>query len=114
MPDQTLRAEDIHIVERLIVAPRAGLFAPSFPELSSSGPEPVVVGEEVGVVVHMDEKYPVCSRFSGWLMGLLVLPGERVRADQPVAWLRPLGEPDETKTHPLRGSGQETDREEAS
>lgn len=94
MPDEPLRAEDIHIIERLIVAPRAGLFEPAFPELSSSDPEPIRAGEEVGVVLHMGEKHPVCSRCSGWLMGLLVLPGERVRVDQPVAWLRPPDAPE--------------------
>jgi hypothetical protein len=89
MPYETLRAENPYIVERLVVAPTAGRFTPTFAGLSASSPEPVIVGEEVGVVLQMGEKYPVCSRFSGWLMGLLVLPGERVRANQPVAWLRP-------------------------
>jgi biotin carboxyl carrier protein len=33
---------------------------------------------------------PVTSPHTGFLMGLLALPGERVRADQPLAWVRVL------------------------
>ena len=33
----------------------------------------------------------VTSAHTGFLMGLLALPGERVRADQPLAWVRVLG-----------------------
>jgi hypothetical protein len=33
----------------------------------------------------------VTSAHTGFLMGLLALPGERVRADQPLAWVRVFG-----------------------
>jgi biotin carboxyl carrier protein len=42
----------------------------------------------VGVVHSSGEEVPVCSAFSGFFMGLLAHPGERVREGQPVAWLR--------------------------
>jgi biotin carboxyl carrier protein len=32
----------------------------------------------------------VRSAFAGWMMGLMVHDGERVREGQPVAWLRAL------------------------
>jgi biotin carboxyl carrier protein len=78
-------AEDLHVAERLVTAPRAGVFHPAGWDLT--GPEMVAVDDEIGVVVQSGEKHAVTSRFTGLLMGLLVLPGERVRAHQPVAWL---------------------------
>lgn len=78
-------AEDLHVDERLVTAPRAGVF-----HLTNSDftvPEMVAVDDEIGVVVQSGEKHPVTTRFTGLLMGLLVLPGERVRLHQPVAWL---------------------------
>jgi hypothetical protein len=36
----------------------------------------------------MGESVPVTSPHTGFLMGLLALPGERVRSSQPLAWVR--------------------------
>ena len=47
----------------------------------------VAVGDEIGVVVQNGEKHPVHCAFTGQLMGLMAAPGQRVRADEPVAWL---------------------------
>lgn len=86
---QRLHAEEVSIPERLVVAPCAGVFFPTFEGVSVTCPEPVSPGEEVGTVLYMGDKHPVRSHSAGLLMGWLVLPGERVRRHQPVAWLRP-------------------------
>lgn len=80
-------AEDVCLQERLIVAPRAGTFHPVNPDVSLAEPIRVAMGDEVGVVIQLGEKHEIESPFTGALLGLLVLPGERVRAGQPVAWL---------------------------
>ncbi|MGH9214588.1 MAG: hypothetical protein ACRD2C_28575 [Acidimicrobiales bacterium] len=81
-----LGAEDLHVVERLVTAPVAGVFHP-YDDGDSRGPMMVAVDDEIGVVLRSGEKHPVRSCFTGLLLGLLALPGERVRAHQPVAWL---------------------------
>lgn len=80
-------AEDVHLHERLVVAPRSGTFHPANPDVSAREPERVALGDKVGVVIHMGEKHAVHTPFTGELKGILVLPGERVRAGQPIAWL---------------------------
>ena len=83
-----VHAEDLHVDERLVVAPVAGVFHPAVGDCSPDDPLKVDAGDEIGVVVASGEKHPVPCRFTGFPAGLLVLPGERVRAHQPVAWLR--------------------------
>lgn len=82
-----VHAEEVDLVDRLIVAPVAGAFFPDFTEVTSECPGVVAIGDEVGVVVQTGEKHPVTSPFTGRLMQLLALPGERVRQYQPVAWI---------------------------
>ncbi len=48
----------------------------------------VTEGQIVGVVKSSGTSLPVRSAFTGFLMGMLAHPGERVREGQPVAWLR--------------------------
>lgn len=86
-----LRAEDVRILERVVVAPEAGTFHPADP-LACDGmaidtAPRVAVGDKVGVILRLGEKHSVRSPFRGTLKGLLVLPGERVRHNQPLAWL---------------------------
>jgi biotin carboxyl carrier protein len=80
-------AEELHAVERLITAPMAGTFHPTFTDISVEKPLAVAVGDEIGVLVQSGEKHTVESPFTGLLLGMLALPGERVRCDQPLAWL---------------------------
>lgn len=80
-------AENVHLLERLVVAPRGGTFHPANLDVSTAEPERVALGDKIGVVIHMGEKHAVESPFTGKLRGILVLPGERVRPEQPVAWL---------------------------
>lgn len=85
-----LSADDLHIPERLIAAPTAGVFRAAPPEVVCTEGEIVHAGQVVGTIEVTGEAVPVTSPHTGFLMGLLALPGERVRPDQPLAWVRVL------------------------
>ena len=77
--------EHLHMSERLVVSPTTGLFRPApASDAATAEGEFVEVGGLLGTVGDAE----VRSGFSGWLMGVLALPGERVTVGQPVAWLR--------------------------
>jgi biotin carboxyl carrier protein len=84
-------AEDLHVPERLIAAPAAGVFRAAPPEVVSAEGEIVYGGQQVGTIELSDRAVPVTSPHTGFLMGLLALPGERVREHQPLAWVRVVG-----------------------
>jgi len=71
----------------MIVAPGNGVFKPARIDRACEGAL-VEVGAEVGVIEGRGTLLAVTSPFSGTLMGMLALPGERLREGQPVAWLR--------------------------
>lgn len=79
--------DDLRLPTRLIVAPEAGTFHPLPPETCTAEGEVVTTGVSVGTVESLGRTVPVTSAFVGFLMGMLALPGERVRAGQPIAWL---------------------------
>jgi biotin carboxyl carrier protein len=95
-------AEEVHVPERLIAAPTAGVFHAAPPDVvtaegeivhagdyaASITGEIVHAGQVVGSIEVTDGSVSVTSAHTGFLMGLLALPGERVRADQPLAWVR--------------------------
>ena len=82
--------EHLVVPERLIVAPSTGTFRPFPPETVTTEGEIVSVGQAIGCVESQGAATPVCSRFDGFLMGMLAHPGERVREGEAVAWLRVL------------------------
>jgi biotin carboxyl carrier protein len=84
----TICAEEVHVPERLIAAPTAGVFQAAPPEVVTAEGEIVHAGQVVGSIEITDGSVSVTSAHTGFLMGLLALPGERVRADQPLAWVR--------------------------
>jgi biotin carboxyl carrier protein len=84
----TVCAEEVHVPERLIAAPAAGVFRTAPPEVVTAEGEIVQAGQVVGTIELTDGAVSVTSAHTGFLMGLLALPGERVRADQPLAWVR--------------------------
>ncbi|HLT70504.1 MAG TPA: hypothetical protein VKZ72_10085 [Acidimicrobiales bacterium] len=86
----TVCAEEVHVPERLIAAPAAGVFQAAPPEVVTAEGEIVHAGQVVGSIVLTDGTVEVTSAHTGFLMGLLAMPGERVRADQPLAWVRVL------------------------
>lgn len=76
------------VYERLIVSSGDGIFDPLPPETVTTEGEVVTAGQVFGVIRSLSADVEVRSVFTGFLMGLLVKPGERVRVGQPVAWLR--------------------------
>jgi biotin carboxyl carrier protein len=84
----TLVAEEVHVPERLIAAPAAGVFRSAPPEVVTAEGEIVRSGQVVGSIEVTDGEVDVTSAHTGFLMGLLALPGERVREEQPLAWVR--------------------------
>lgn len=77
--------EQLYVSERLVIAHSTGIFQPAEGrEATPTEGELVDVGALIGVVGDEEVRSP----FAGLLMGTLVLPGERVSAGQPVAWLR--------------------------
>jgi biotin carboxyl carrier protein len=77
-----MEGEELRVLERLIVAPAVGVFEPV------DSQDAVNEGDAVGHVVVSGERIAVRSRFTGALIGMLAVNGERVREGQPVAWLR--------------------------
>ena len=88
-----VQADDLDLVERLVIAPAAGVFFPAFTDVSAEHPGIVAIGDEIGMLVQTGEKHLVTSPFTGSLLGMLAQPGERVRMYQPVAWLTTADEP---------------------
>ena len=83
-PRLDLEGERVAMVERMIVAPAVGVFRPLGVEQGAS----VSVGEIIGVVEGPGTREPVRSAFAGVVMGVLAHSGERMRAGQPIAWMR--------------------------
>jgi hypothetical protein len=81
-----VHADEVDVPERLIVAPAAGVFRPR-PTVVGTG-RTVRAGQPVGAIERLGGRVEVVSAHTGRLMGLLALPGERVRDHQPLAWLR--------------------------
>jgi biotin carboxyl carrier protein len=82
-----MHGERIHVPERLIVAPAPGVFVPPIGGARVEG-ERLRAGDTIGLVELSGETTPVCSSFSGDLIGILAEVGQMLRAGQPVAWLR--------------------------
>jgi biotin carboxyl carrier protein len=78
------------VPECVVLSPTSGVFRPLPPETVTVEGEIVYVGQTIGVIEASGESTPVCSRFTGFLMGMLAHADERVREGQPVAWLRNL------------------------
>jgi biotin carboxyl carrier protein len=83
-----LHGERLSVPERVIISPRIGQFRSAPPDVVTSEGEIVGAGQVVGFIDAQGEMVPIRSAFMGWMMGLLVHEGERVREGQPVAWLR--------------------------
>jgi hypothetical protein len=81
--------EVLHVQERLVLSPVTGRFVA---DGDAAGPatagDIVLAGSSVGDVVGSGETTPVTTPFTGVLVGLLALHGERVREGQPIAWMR--------------------------
>jgi [acyl-carrier-protein] S-malonyltransferase len=73
------QGEHLYMSERLVVSPAAGIFTSTAAASST-----VDVGSLLGTVGGADVRSP----FTGALMGMLAVDGERVQVGQPIAWLR--------------------------
>ncbi len=96
-PTGPVHGEELQVPERVILAPALGVFRPVDLERDDGDVledeavaegEMVTEGQVVGVVEARGTAHPVRSAFTGFLVGMLAHPGERVREGQPVAWLR--------------------------
>jgi len=72
--------EHLFAVERLVVSPAAGVFAPS----GLGTGDRIEVGSVLGTVADHEVRSP----FAGVLEHYIAVDGERITARQPVAWLR--------------------------
>ena len=75
--------EHLYMVERMIVSPAAGIFAPA-DRWRADAHGTVEVGELLGTIGDVE----VRSLFAGHVMGFIAVDGERVTTSQPIAWLR--------------------------
>jgi 1-acyl-sn-glycerol-3-phosphate acyltransferase len=80
--------ETLHIDERVVVSPSAGVFTP----LTAEGSR-VEVGQRIGHVRTGTETVAVRTPFTGRLMAMAAWEGERVDRCQRVAWIRRRDEP---------------------
>lgn len=76
-----IEGEHLFAVERLVVSPAAGVFAP-VPTVTSG----TVI--EVGTVIGTVGDREVRSPFAGRVENFIAVDGERVTTHQPIAWLR--------------------------
>jgi hypothetical protein len=84
----TLVGETLHIPERVIVAPIIGTLRWLRGDSNCNDGRRINRGDVIGVVHWRGGSTPVRSPFAGLLLGVLAEDGQRVRAGQPVAWLR--------------------------
>ncbi len=85
--------DDTHIDVRLVVAAVAGTFQPAAVGDVTAEGELVAEGGHLGTIRSTGADVAVRSFCAGFLVRLLVEPGERVRPGQPLAWLHPVDRP---------------------
>jgi len=80
---QQHEGEHLFAVERLVVSPASGVFAP----LTSFQPgDRIAIDQTLGMIGDT----PVVSVFEGILQSFIAVNGERVTLRQPIAWLRTI------------------------
>jgi biotin carboxyl carrier protein len=79
--------ETTTMLERVVVAPCAGRFAPMSPEDFSTDGEWVEPGQVLAEIVKAGKREPVRSPFRGWVMGMLALPGQPVHQGEALFWV---------------------------
>jgi len=80
---QQHEGEHLFAVERLIVSPASGVFAP---KTSVQQGDRISIGQTLGMIGET----PVVSVFEGILQSFIAVDGERVTLRQPIAWLRTI------------------------
>lgn len=79
-----IQGECFEATERLVIAPRAGVFEPTGGLTFGS---PITSGQIVGHLTCGVERTPVVSPFAGRAGAAMALAGERLTSYQPVMWL---------------------------
>ena len=79
--------ETTTMLERVVVAPCPGRFAPLSPEDFSTDGEWVEPGQVLAEIVRAGRREPVRSPFRGWVMGMLALPGQPVHQGEALFWV---------------------------
>ena len=77
----------LDVPDRIVVAPRTGVFIPLEP---TAGPGPGTTVRSGQLIGHLDcggELHQVTSPFAGVARNMLALPNERVRQYQPLLWM---------------------------
>ena len=92
--ETVLPGEHLDVLERVVVSPATGRFTALPPQTVTTEGEIVLRGQAVGTIDGPGGAVSVQSPFTGFLMGLLALPGERIREGEPVAWLRTTEPPE--------------------
>lgn len=82
-------SEVTSIRERVVVSPATGKFQPHPPEVFTSEGEWVQQGQHLGEILCSRESIPVVSPFTGWMMGMLAIPGQPVETGEQLFWIRP-------------------------
>jgi biotin carboxyl carrier protein len=80
-------AEVTTISERVVVAPAAGRFLPLPADVFTTEGEWVEPGQVLGEIQQGDGRVPVKSEWRGWMMGMLALEGQPVRAGEALFWI---------------------------
>ncbi len=83
-PPAAPEGEHLHMSERLVVSPAAGVFSPAERWRENLTGSRVEVGEVLGTVGAEE----IRSRFAGVVMGIIAHDGEQLLPSQPIAWLR--------------------------
>lgn len=89
MEDMFAATEAIPMTERVVVSPATGRFHPCPPEVFTTEGEWVTEGQTLGEVRNGGDIIPVVSSFTGWMMGMLAIPGQPVRTGEQLFWIRP-------------------------
>lgn len=88
--DQIYAAPEVTVIrERVVISPAAGKFNPHPPEIFTTEGEWVEEGQTLGEIHNGAERVPVISAFTGWMMGMLAVPGQPVAAGDHLFWIRP-------------------------
>ena len=80
---QQHEGEHLFAVERLVVSPASGVFAPL---TNIHQGDRISIGQTLGMIGET----PVVSVFEGVLQAFIAVEGERVTLRQPIAWLRTI------------------------
>lgn len=88
--DQLYAAGEVTIIrEKVVVSPATGKFLPHPPEIFTTEGEWVQEGQTLGEVLIGNDMITITSPFTGWMMGMLAVPGQPVRTGEHLFWIRP-------------------------